>query len=139
MPLMSQSSVFVLPLLRDQLAAPVDAFVCFFRARLADGVKVAFEVRGFDADPRELYEVPEVCAWIRELFILTMPEALAALAATPGAPGLALVEACCNHTRRHALGVSVEILPAWLDACAQAGVPLESEQAPRSRREGRRK
>jgi hypothetical protein len=117
---------FVLPLLREQLTQPIDpSFLHFFQARLVDGVKVAFEVRGFDDDPRELFEVPELCAWMREFFILLMPRALATLDSDPKVPGLVLVQACCNDSKRHPLGVTIAVSAAWQDACAQAQIPVQ--------------
>lgn len=114
--------VFVLPIPRAQLTVPVDpAFHAFFRERLADGIKVAFSIDGYDTDPRELFEVPEVCIWMRALFIDAMPKAIKTLSdALPGRP---LVEACCNKTTKSSLGkLKVEVNPQWVGACLTAGV-----------------
>lgn len=113
---------FVLPVLRDQLTVPVDpAFLTFFKQRLDDGIRVGFAIDGYDSDPRELYEVQEVCAWMRELFLSAMPEALKTLADAP--PGRILVEACCNNTTRNASGkVAVTVRQEWVGACLLAGI-----------------
>lgn len=113
---------FMLPVLREQLTVPIDpAFLTFFKQRLDDGIKVAFAIDGYDHDRRELYEVPEVCIWMRSLFINAMPEAIKTLAdALPGRP---LVEACCNKTTKSFLGkLKVEVSPEWVGACLAAGV-----------------
>lgn len=117
-----KKQVFFLPVLREQLTVPTDpVFLTFFKQRLDDGIKVAFSIGGYDNDPRELFEVPEVCAWMSALFINEMPEALKTL--HDGPPGRALVEACCNKTTKSTTGkLQVEVSPAWVGACLTAGV-----------------
>lgn len=117
-----RQTAFVLPIPRAQLTVPIDpAFLTFFNQRLADGIRVGFAIDGYDSDPRELYEVPEVCTWMRALFLDAMPEALKTLADAP--PGRLLVEACCNKTTKSAAGkLEVEVTPAWVGACLVAGI-----------------
>lgn len=119
--------VFILPVFREQLTVPIaPVFLTFFIKRLKDGIKVAFSIDGYDSDQRELFEVPEVCIWMRALFINAMPEAIKTLSNTSSddvPSGRLLVEACCNNTTQSSVGLmKVEVSAAWVEACLIAGV-----------------
>ena len=70
--------VTVLPIPRDAIEHPSDvtrdaleklvggfAVTCVKEGRLH---KITLTISGYDNDPRELYEIPEVCAWARDTF-----------------------------------------------------------------------
>ena len=52
---------------RDTLERIVGGFAatCVEERRLR---KITLMISGYDSDPRELYEIPEVCAWARDAF-----------------------------------------------------------------------